>query len=125
MNFKEPEGLAILHKLISQADVLVENFISGELATMGLGWEDCRKLNPRLIYASVTGYGQTGPYAKAAGYDVIIEGEAGFMHMYVFIAKKLYTSLTSEIAQANPMALRVRWASQSQTLQQDCTRTVR
>ena len=56
-----------MHKLISQADVLVENYISGKLATMGLGWEDCQKINPRLIYASITGYGQTGPYAKAAG----------------------------------------------------------
>ena len=83
VNFKQPEGLAILHKLIAQADVLVENYIAGKLATMGLGWEDCQKLNPRLIYASITGYGQTGPYAKAAGYDVIIEGEAGLMHMYV------------------------------------------
>ncbi|GJE88419.1 CoA transferase [Phanerochaete sordida] len=81
VNFKEPEGLAIIHKLISQADVLVENYISGKLATMGLGWEDCQKINPRLIYASVTGYGQTGPYAKAAGYDVIIEAEAGLMHI--------------------------------------------
>lgn len=81
VNFKQPEGLAILHKLISQADVLVENYISGKLATMGLGWEDCQKINPRMIYASITGYGQTGPYAKAAGYDVIIEGEAGLMHI--------------------------------------------
>ena len=78
-----PSGLAIVHKLIAQADVLVENFISGKLAEMGLGWEDCKKINPRLVYASITGYGQTGPYAKAAGYDVIIEGEAGFMHMFV------------------------------------------
>lgn len=55
MNFKHPEGLAILHKLIRRADVLVENYISGKLASMGLGWEDCHKLNPRLIYASITG----------------------------------------------------------------------
>ncbi|KZT12219.1 CAIB/BAIF family enzyme [Laetiporus sulphureus 93-53] len=81
VNFKHPEGLAILHKLIRRADVLVENYISGKLATMGLGWEDCHKLNPRLIYASITGYGQTGPYSQAAGYDVIIEGEAGLMHI--------------------------------------------
>ena len=81
MNFKHPDGLAIVQKLVAQSDVLVENFISGKLAEMGLGWEECRKINPRLIYASITGYGQTGPYSKAAGYDVIIEGEAGFMHM--------------------------------------------
>ena len=102
VNFKEPEGLAVVHKLVEQADVLVENFVSGKLASMGLGWEDCRKLNPRLVYASITGtfttvclpstghhpqscmrsgYGQTGPYRKAAGYDVIVEAEAGLMHM--------------------------------------------
>lgn len=89
VNFKKPEGLEIIRKLVQQSDVLVENFISGKLAAIGLGWEDCKKLNPRLIYASITGnyfsyllpfyansllsgYGQTGPYAKAAGYDVII-----------------------------------------------------
>ncbi|PCH40304.1 CAIB/BAIF family enzyme [Wolfiporia cocos MD-104 SS10] len=81
VNFKHPDGLAILHRLIGQADVLVENYISGKLATMGLGYEDCNKINPRLIYASITGYGQTGPYRQAAGYDVAIEGEAGLMHI--------------------------------------------
>ncbi|KAI0917462.1 hypothetical protein AcW1_007343 [Taiwanofungus camphoratus] len=81
VNFKDPEGLEILRKLISQSDVLVENYISGKLATLGLGWEDCKKINPRLIYTSITGYGQTGPYRHAAGYDVIIEGEAGLMHI--------------------------------------------
>ncbi|KAI8971179.1 CAIB/BAIF family enzyme [Trametes punicea] len=81
VNFKESEGLAIIHKLVKESDVLVENFISGKLAELGLGWEDCRKLNPRLIYASITGYGQTGPFRKAAGYDVIVEAEAGLMHI--------------------------------------------
>ncbi|KAF8158257.1 CAIB/BAIF family enzyme [Crassisporium funariophilum] len=81
VNFKTPEGLAIIKKLVERADVLVENFVSGKLATMGLGYEDCKKINDRLIYASITGYGQTGPYRTAAGYDVIIEGEAGLMHI--------------------------------------------
>jgi succinate--hydroxymethylglutarate CoA-transferase len=100
VNFKTPEGLGIIRKLVEKSDVLVENFVSGKLATMGLGWEDCRKINERLIYTSITGpslfilescyhliillgYGQTGPYRTAAGYDVIIEGEAGLMHMSV------------------------------------------
>ncbi|KAJ7288543.1 CoA-transferase family III domain-containing protein [Mycena rebaudengoi] len=81
VNFKSPEGLEIVRKLVARSDILVENFISGKLATMGLGWEDCKQINPRLIYASITGYGQTGPYRRAAGYDVIIEGEAGLMHI--------------------------------------------
>lgn len=55
VNFKSPEGIAILHKLVAQSDVLVENFISGKLAEMGLGWEECSKINPRLIYTSITG----------------------------------------------------------------------
>ncbi|KAB5589309.1 CaiB/baiF CoA-transferase family protein [Ceratobasidium theobromae] len=82
VNFKDPRGLEIVHDLVRKADVLVENFIAGKLASMGLGWEDCKKINERLIYASITGYGQTGPYRQAAGYDVVIEGEAGLMHMY-------------------------------------------
>ena len=55
VNIKDPEGLAVVHKLVEQSDVLVENFVSGKLAEMGLGWEDCQKINPRLIYASITG----------------------------------------------------------------------
>lgn len=55
VNFKTPEGLEIVKKLVKKSDVLVENFISGKLASMGLGWEDCKKLNERLIYASITG----------------------------------------------------------------------
>ncbi|KAK2459643.1 hypothetical protein APHAL10511_008288 [Amanita phalloides] len=81
INLKTTEGLEIVRKLVERSDVLVENFIAGKLATMGLGYEDCKKINPRLIYTSITGYGQTGPYKEAAGYDVIIEGEAGLMHI--------------------------------------------
>jgi len=55
LDFKSPTGLEILHRMVKQSDVLVENFISGKLATFGLGWDDCRKINPRLIYASITG----------------------------------------------------------------------
>jgi succinate---hydroxymethylglutarate CoA-transferase len=55
VNFKTPEGLGIIRKLVKKSDVLVENFVSGKLVTMGLGWEDCRKINERLIYASITG----------------------------------------------------------------------
>ena len=55
VNFKTPEGLEILRKLVKKSDVLVENFVSGKLASMGLGWEDCQKINEKLIYASITG----------------------------------------------------------------------
>jgi succinate--hydroxymethylglutarate CoA-transferase len=49
---------------------------------MGLGYDQCREINPQLIYASITGYGQTGPFREAPGYDVVVEAEAGLMHMY-------------------------------------------
>ncbi len=55
VNFKQPEGLEILRKLVARADVLVENFIPGKLDSMGLGYEDCSTINNRLIYASITG----------------------------------------------------------------------
>jgi succinate--hydroxymethylglutarate CoA-transferase len=57
VNFKTPEGLEIIRKLVEKSDILVENFVSGKLATMGLGWEDCKKINERLIYTSITGSG--------------------------------------------------------------------
>jgi len=81
VNFKKPTGLDIMRKLIERADVLVENYVPGKLSTMGLGFEDCQKLNPRLVYASITGYGQTGPFSQAPGYDVVVEAEAGLMHI--------------------------------------------
>ena len=55
VNFKDPRGLSIIHKLIQRSDVLVENYIPGKLASLGLGWEDCQRLNPKLIYASISG----------------------------------------------------------------------
>lgn len=81
LNFKHPEGFEVIRRLIKQSDVLVENFVSGKLAAIGLGWEDCKRINPKLIYTSITGYGQTGPYRQAAGYDVVVEAEAGLMHI--------------------------------------------
>ncbi|ORX90532.1 CoA-transferase family III [Basidiobolus meristosporus CBS 931.73] len=81
VDFKSKQGLEIVHRLAKEADVLVENYVPGTLDKLGLGYEELSKLNPRLIYASITGYGPTGPYAKRPGYDVIIEAEAGLMHI--------------------------------------------
>ncbi|KAJ3317970.1 hypothetical protein HDU76_000991 [Blyttiomyces sp. JEL0837] len=81
LNFKKPEGVEIIRKLAAKSDVLIENFIPGKLDSMGLGYEHLRKVNPKLIYASITGYGPDGPASKQAGYDVIIEAEAGLMHI--------------------------------------------
>lgn len=85
VNFKEPEGLAILHKLVRQSDVLVENFVSGKLAEMGLGWEDCRQLNPRLIYASITGMSMSillsRKQARTRGYVDISHSKQWFLFL--------------------------------------------
>jgi len=64
VDFKTPAGLEILHRLIKQSDIFIENFVSGKLATVGLGWDDCRKINPRLIYASITGNHAVKPLLK-------------------------------------------------------------
>jgi crotonobetainyl-CoA:carnitine CoA-transferase CaiB-like acyl-CoA transferase len=79
LNLKEPAGLAIAREMITRADILVENFKVGTLAAQGLGYEELRKLNPGLIYCSITGYGQTGPYQDRSGYDAVIEAEGGIM----------------------------------------------
>ncbi|EJT50512.1 acyl CoA transferase [Trichosporon asahii var. asahii CBS 2479] len=81
MNLRAKEAQDAMHKMIKDADVFVENYVPGKLAKFGLDWETLHKINPRLIYCSVTGYGSTGPYAKNPGYDVVIEAEAGLMHI--------------------------------------------
>src|SRR4051812_12054100 len=79
IDFARPEGAALVRKLASQADVLVENFRVGVLKKFGLDAVSLRAANPRLVYASITGFGQDGPYADRAGYDFIIQGMGGMM----------------------------------------------
>jgi crotonobetainyl-CoA:carnitine CoA-transferase CaiB-like acyl-CoA transferase len=79
IDFSRPEGAAVVCRLASQADVVVENFKVGGLKKFGLDAETLRNANPRLIYASITGFGQDGPYADRAGYDFIIQGMGGMM----------------------------------------------
>jgi succinate--hydroxymethylglutarate CoA-transferase len=67
--------------LASKCDILVENYLPGTLGKYRLDFDTLHKLNPRLIYASITGYGQTGPYSQRAGYDVMVEAEFGLMHI--------------------------------------------
>lgn len=78
-DFRTAEGQDVVRKLVADADVLIENFKVGGLAKYGLDYESLRAVNPRLIYCSITGFGQTGPYAHRAGYDFIIQGMAGVM----------------------------------------------
>jgi crotonobetainyl-CoA:carnitine CoA-transferase CaiB-like acyl-CoA transferase len=78
-DFGNPDDLAMVKQLAAHADIVVENFKVGGLAKFGLDSASLRKANPRLICASITGFGQTGPYAERAGYDFMIQGMAGAM----------------------------------------------
>jgi crotonobetainyl-CoA:carnitine CoA-transferase CaiB-like acyl-CoA transferase len=79
IDFGQPDGAALVRNLAEQADVVVENFKVGGLRKFGLDAETLRAANPRLVYASITGFGQDGPYADRAGYDYIIQGMGGLM----------------------------------------------
>ena len=79
IDMSKPQGQALIRQLAGQADVLVENFKVGGLAKYGLDYASLAALNPRLVYCSVTGFGQTGPYAERAGYDLLIQASSGMM----------------------------------------------
>jgi succinate--hydroxymethylglutarate CoA-transferase len=81
LSFQHKSGVDILHKLVAESDILVENYLPGTLKKYGMDYSTLQKLNPKLIYASITGYGQTGPYSNRAGYDVMVEAELGLMHI--------------------------------------------
>jgi len=81
LDIAKPEGQALAKKLIGQSQVLVENFKTGGLAKYGLGYDDLKDEFPGLIYCSITGFGNSGPYAKRPGYDVLIQGMSGFMSL--------------------------------------------
>ncbi len=81
LDLQSSEGQATARALVQQADVLVQNFKTGGMEKLGLGYEQLQVLNPRLIYCSVTGYGRSGPEGKRPGYDLVIQGEAGLMAM--------------------------------------------
>jgi crotonobetainyl-CoA:carnitine CoA-transferase CaiB-like acyl-CoA transferase len=81
LNLKTPEGREILWKLIDRADVLLENFRPGVLGKLGFSYAAVSARNPRLVYCSISGFGQTGPYRDRAGYDVIAQGESGVMDL--------------------------------------------
>ena len=81
LNLKAPEGKEILKDLIRDADVLVENYRPGVMDRLGLGYEVLKAINPRLIYASISGYGTYGPYKDRPGYDVIAQGMSGLMYL--------------------------------------------
>ena len=79
VDFSSPEGQERIREMVRDADIFIENFKVGGLKKYGLDYESLRQVNPRLIYCSITGFGQTGPYAHRAGYDFIIQGMSGLM----------------------------------------------
>jgi CoA:oxalate CoA-transferase len=78
LDLKSAEAIKLVHRLIAETDILVENFRPGVMDRLGLGYEALREINPRLIYCSISGYGQTGPAAERAAYAMIVHAESGF-----------------------------------------------
>ncbi|MQT60859.1 CoA transferase [Pseudomonas sp. FSL R10-0399] len=81
IDFTKPEGQRLVRELAAKSDILIENFKVGGLEAYGLDYASLKEVNPQLIYCSITGFGQTGPYAKRAGYDFIIQGLGGLMSL--------------------------------------------
>ncbi|RSC28426.1 CoA transferase [Pseudomonas putida] len=81
IDFTQPEGQRLVRELAAKSDIVIENFKVGGLASYGLDYERLKAVNPRVIYCSITGFGQTGPYAKRAGYDFMIQGLGGLMSL--------------------------------------------
>ena len=79
VDLKAPDGTALVRRLAARADVVLENWRPGTAARLGLGYDDVRRLNPRVIYCSISGFGQTGPYASRGGFDRIAQGMSGLM----------------------------------------------
>lgn len=81
IDFTQPEGQRLVRELAAKSDIVIENFKVGGLASYGLDYHSLKTVNPHLIYCSITGFGQTGPYAKRAGYDFMIQGLGGLMSL--------------------------------------------
>ena len=79
LNFKHPDGVAALKRLVADADVLIENYRPGVMDRLGLGYDVMSEINPRLVYCSISGFGRTGPYAQRAGFDLVAQGMSGLM----------------------------------------------
>jgi crotonobetainyl-CoA:carnitine CoA-transferase CaiB-like acyl-CoA transferase len=84
LNLKAPQGLALLKRLAVKSDVLIENFRTGTMERLGLGYRTLSRVNPRLVYCSISGFGESGPDAHRGGYDLIVQGESGVMDLTGF-----------------------------------------
>jgi crotonobetainyl-CoA:carnitine CoA-transferase CaiB-like acyl-CoA transferase len=84
LNLKAPAGRAILQRLVRKSDVLLENFRGGTMERLGLGYKALARLNPRLVYCAISGFGESGPEASRAGYDLVVQAESGIMDITGF-----------------------------------------
>ena len=81
LDLKAPEAVEIVKELAGWADIVVENFSPGVVDRLGIGYEDLKKVNPKIIYGSISGFGQTGPYKKKPAYDIVCQAMGGFMSL--------------------------------------------
>ena len=79
LNLKDPNAVEALRRLLAKADVVIENYRKGTMEKLGLGYESLRKVNPRLVYCEISGFGRTGPYSERGGFDLIAQGMSGLM----------------------------------------------
>jgi len=79
LDLKKKEGVEVFKRLVKNADVVVENYRKGTLERLGIGYEELKKINPRIILCEISGYGRTGPYADKGGFDLIAQGMSGLM----------------------------------------------
>jgi crotonobetainyl-CoA:carnitine CoA-transferase CaiB-like acyl-CoA transferase len=95
LNLKEPEGRAILHKLVATADIFGQNFRPGAAEKNGFGWEELRKINPKLVYVSISGYGTKGPNGHLPGTDSMAQALGGIAEAYSTPGQPLKTGIVS------------------------------
>jgi crotonobetainyl-CoA:carnitine CoA-transferase CaiB-like acyl-CoA transferase len=103
LNLKDPEGRAILHKLVAQADIFGQNFRPGAAEKNGFGWEELRKINPKLVYVSISGYGTKGPNGHLPGTDSMAQALGGIAEAYSMPGQKMRTGIASVADESTAM----------------------
>ena len=104
INLKTPEGIALVKELVKDADVLIENFRTGTMERLGIGYDVVKEINPKLVFCSISGFGRTGPEKDRAGYDVLLQAYGGLMSMPIY-----------QLAYSPPFQLLVRYTVYKKT----------
>ena len=103
LNLKTPEGRAILHRLVAKADIFGQNFRPGAAEKNGFGWEELRKINPKLVYVSISGYGTRGPHAHLPGTDSMAQALGGIAEAYSTPGERMKTGIASVADESTAM----------------------